>query len=280
MVIGADVSHAGAGSLFPSIAGLVGSLDRNFVKYVARCSPQPSRLERIQDIGPMLQGLFRAFYENSNKILPARIIFFRDGLSEGEFRVVAEAEIQEIKDAIKETWKLVSDKLPPPKLIYITAIKRHHIRLAPEQPNQGDRKSGNVFPGTTTGDDFAQPGSDDFFLVSHRGLLGTSRPTHYNVLLNEDSISVDDLKSFSNALCYDFARATCAVSQVTPVYYAHLVCKRSRIHLGPTFREDASEVATNASSVPPAEAAAELYERVRRDWKHVNKVMLNEMYFL
>jgi hypothetical protein len=40
---GADVSHASPGSFFPSVAGLVGSLDLNFVKYVARCSPQPAR---------------------------------------------------------------------------------------------------------------------------------------------------------------------------------------------------------------------------------------------
>jgi eukaryotic translation initiation factor 2C len=145
-------------------------------------------------------------------------------------------------EAIRTLWEDLEKErndgkpLPPPKLIYVTAIKNHHIRLAPAQGTQGDR-SGNVFAGTATMKEFAQPNSRDFFLVSHKGLLGSessqsdfifsltppllqaSRPTHYNILFNEDSdISLYDLMSFSNGLCYDFARATCAVSQVTPVY--------------------------------------------------------------
>jgi hypothetical protein len=34
--------------------------------------------------------------------------------------------------------------------------------------------SGNVLPGTVTGEGFAAPDSDDWFLVSHKGILGSA----------------------------------------------------------------------------------------------------------
>ncbi|CAG8843669.1 36387_t:CDS:1, partial [Racocetra persica] len=64
----------------------------------------------------------------------------------------------------------------------------------------------------------------------HAGLQGTSRPTHYHVLLDENAFTPDSLQTLSYNLCYVFARCTRAVSLVPPVYYAHLVCARARFH--------------------------------------------------
>jgi len=220
----------------------------------------------------MLEELVNTF----NRLNPPlrRIIFYRDGISEGEFEVVAAREIEQIRNVLKKFD-------PVPTLTYITAIKNHHVRMIPERAHR-DEKSGNVVAGTATGPELSQPPNNkDFYLVSHKGLLGTSRPTHYNILCNDetDILSEKRLLIFTNALCYNFARATTAVSQVTPVYYADLVCQRLMIHLGPTFREDLSEIGSTTSG-PPQEAAAELLERVRQQWRPVNPRLQNEMYFL
>ena len=71
----------------------------------------------------------------------------------------------------------------------------------------------------------------DFYLQSHPGLKGTCRPTHYHVLYDENKFNPDSIQTLSYYLCYTYARCTRAVSIVPPVYYAHLVCSRARLHI-------------------------------------------------
>ena len=47
-------------------------------------------------------------------------------------------------------------------------------------------RSGNVLAGTVVDHGINHPTEGDFFLVSHEGIQGTSRPTHYQVTLTRD----------------------------------------------------------------------------------------------
>ncbi|TVU44552.1 hypothetical protein EJB05_03997 [Eragrostis curvula] len=60
---------------------------------------------------------------------------------------------------------------------------------------------------------------------------GTSRPTHYHVLYDENHFTADALQSLTNNLCYTYARCTRAVSVVPPAYYAHLAAFRARYYV-------------------------------------------------
>ena len=61
-----------------------------------------------------------------------------------------------------------------------------------------------------------------FYLCSHYGLRGTSRPTHYHVLCDEVRLSADELQRFTFDLCHLYGRCTRIVSNPAPTYYAHL----------------------------------------------------------
>lgn len=67
-------------------------------------------------------------------------------------------------------------------------------------------------------------------LQSHAGLQGTSRPTHYHVLYDENNFTPDGLQELTYRMCYTYGRATRAVSIVPAAYYADLVAARARFH--------------------------------------------------
>jgi eukaryotic translation initiation factor 2C len=91
-----------------------------------------------------------------------------------------------------------------------------------------DQKNRNVDAGTLIEN---HPTHNDMFLTAHQGMLGTSRPTRYITIQDDNSLSANDFQRITNNLCSGYARATCAVSLVPAVYYADQACTRARIRL-------------------------------------------------
>jgi eukaryotic translation initiation factor 2C len=103
--LGADVGHPGPGILKPSVAALVWSHDYDAVKYGTSTRIQPPRLEIIEDLQAMVEEAINNFALANNSALPQKIIFFRDGVSEGEYDKVAAVEIKAIKGIFHETHR-------------------------------------------------------------------------------------------------------------------------------------------------------------------------------
>ena len=60
---------------------------------------------------------------------------------------------------------------------------------------------------------------------------GTSRPSHYHVLWDDNHFSADEIQMLTYQLCHTYVRCTRSVSIPAPAYYAHLVAFRARYHL-------------------------------------------------
>jgi eukaryotic translation initiation factor 2C len=225
ILIGADVTHPtgfGARESKPSIVAVVASMDRQLAKYAAILKTQPGRVEEILDMRSIIKDLLRRFRQASN-FVPKRIVFFRDGVSEGQFEAIFHREVREIKAACMELEPTYN-----PELTFIVVKKRHHIRFFPDQGTPTDR-SGNVLPGTVVDNDIVHPTDFDFYMMSHAGIQGTSRPVHYYCLMDEIKFSSDKLQEFIYNLCYINARCTRSTSLPPPVYYAHLAAYRGRV---------------------------------------------------
>ena len=185
------------------------------------------------------------------------MLFFRDGVSEGQFTHVVEAEIKAIRSACETL-----EKGYRPNITFIVVAKRHHARFFPIDRRDGDR-TGNCPAGTVVDTEIVHPQFYDFFLLSHPGLQGTSRPTHYSILVDENKLSIDDIQALSYNLCHVYARCTRVVSIVPPVYYAHLVGRRARFHTrigagGEQQTEDsASSIGNTGNTQGTEEKAAE-----------------------
>ncbi|KAG0000459.1 Protein argonaute 10 [Modicella reniformis] len=224
ILLGADVSHPAPGdTVRPSIAALVGSMDAKASRYAASVRVQSGRTENMVALTDMVVELLKTFFQTCGK-KPDRILFYRDGVSEGQFAMVLETEVGAIKAACKRLEATYN-----PSVTFVVVQKRHHARFFPINPHEGDR-SGNCPSGLVVDTGIVHPFEFDFYLQSHAGLLGTSRPSHYCVLHDENKFTSDELQDFTFKMCHLFARCTRTVSMVPPAYYAHMVAARARFH--------------------------------------------------
>lgn len=75
----------------------------------------------------------------------------------------------------------------------------------------GDR-NGNAVPGTLVERDITHPFEYDFYLCSHSAIQGTARPVHYQVILDEAQVPVNDFQRMVYQHCYQYMRSTTPVS--------------------------------------------------------------------
>ena len=67
-------------------------MDAHPSRYSATVRVQEHRQEIIRDLATMVKDLLLQFY-HSTRFKPARIVFYRDGVSEGQFGTVSETFI-------------------------------------------------------------------------------------------------------------------------------------------------------------------------------------------
>lgn len=263
IIFGADVTHPHPGEdSSPSIAAVVASQDwPEVTKYAGLVCAQAHRQELIQDLykvwqdpvrgtatGGMIKELLISFRRNTGH-KPERIIFYRDGVSEGQFYQVLLYEL----DAIRKACASLEPNYQPP-VTFVVVQKRHHTRLFANnhQDRNATDRSGNILPGTVVDSKICHPTEFDFYLCSHAGIQGTSRPAHYHVLWDENKFTADGLQSLTNNLCYTYARCTRSVSIVPPAYYAHLAAFRARFYMEP----ETSDSGSLSSGVPGSRMTA------------------------
>jgi eukaryotic translation initiation factor 2C len=212
-------------------------------KYAGLVSAQTRRQELIQDIGGMVRDLLISFKQSTGQ-KPQRIIFYRDGVSEGQFYQILLYEL----DAIRKACASLEPNYQPP-VTFVVVQKRHHTRLFANNHNdqRSVDRSGNILPGTVVDSKICHPTEFDFYLCSHAGIQGTSRPAHYHVLWDENKFTADGLQTLTNNLCYTYARCTRSVSVVPPAYYAHLAAFRARFYME-TDTSDGGSVATGVTT--------------------------------
>ncbi|XP_057953427.1 protein argonaute 4-like [Malania oleifera] len=254
LILGMDVSHGSPGqSDIPSIAAVVSSRQWPLIsRYRASVRTQSPKVEMVDSLFKkvsdtvdegILRELLLDFYVSSGKRKPDQIIIFRDGVSESQFNQVLNIEL----DQIIEACKFLDEKWCP-KFVVIVAQKNHHTKFF-----QAGGCPDNVPPGTVIDNKVCHPRNNDFYLCAHAGMIGTTRPTHYHVLLDEVGFSADDLQDLVHSLSYVYQRSTTAISVVAPICYAHLAATQ----VGQFMKfEEASETSsshggmTTAGTVP------------------------------
>ena len=138
-------------------------------------------------------------------------------------------------------------KIFRPGLTVITVNKMHHTRLFCEDEKDCVGKSQNIPAGTVVDSNIVLRDRYDFYLNSAQGIQGTSRPTHYTLIHDDNGLSADSLQMLTWQLCHGYARCTRSgkikrlysnqfqynilVSIPVPTYYAELDRERASRHL-------------------------------------------------
>lgn len=263
-VIGADVTHDAFGI---SVAGVVLSCDQYFQSFYTSVRAQKSfqedsnqkRLrksqERILDLAKMVEECLAC----RMKDLPTTIFYYRDGVSDGQFKEVMTYELNQLKLAF-ELIAAKQRKEYNPRLVILVGQKGHHTRFWKENVetqawnygtyNGPKDKDLNVLPGTVAGKDIAQPGHLNFFLVPHQGIKGTAVPCHLHVLHMDErlSLGVDDLEKITYHLCHLYPRADKTVSYPHAAYMADHLCERAKLYLQSELPEDERSLASERMS--------------------------------
>uniref|UniRef100_A0A803M6A6 Uncharacterized protein n=1 Tax=Chenopodium quinoa TaxID=63459 RepID=A0A803M6A6_CHEQI len=271
IIFGADVTHPPPGEdSSASIAAVVASMDwPEVTKYKGLVSAQAHREEIIQDLykvvddpvkGKVHSGMIRelliSFLRNT-KQKPQRIIFFRDGVSEGQFSQVL---LQELNAIWQACTSLEEGYLP--RVTFVVVQKRHHTRLFPVDNRMTDRS-------TVVDTNICHPSEFDFYLCSHAGIQGTSRPSHYHVLYDENNFTADLLQLLANSLCYTFARCTRSVSIVPPAYYAHLLAFRARYYVEGLTMSDSGSTSGGKDLTAEKQALSQALPKIKDSVKDV-----------
>ena len=171
IIFGADVTHPSpTENGIPSIAAVVASMDANATKYCARVRAQNHKSgkgaqEIINDLAVMVKELLIEFYKANRKLKPSKIIFYRDGVSEGQFDQVLVHEVRAVQQAC-----IMLEKDYRPRITFVVVHKRRHTRLFCENQRDEVGKARNVPPGTTVDSGITHPYEFDFYLCSHYGI--------------------------------------------------------------------------------------------------------------
>lgn len=148
MLVGIDLSHPEKGGKSrdqTSLAAVVGTVDRSVSQYVAHIRSQPQGAAMVESVGDAMFALLGSFKQR-NQCLPAHIIIYRDGVSDGQLQQVIDVELPMIREAITLHGVVDADAV---KITIVVCQKRHHTRVVYQDSTVPDGPYHNPCPGLT-----------------------------------------------------------------------------------------------------------------------------------
>lgn len=119
----------------------------------------------------MMAEHLRAYADTNQGTLPRQIIFYRDGVSDGEFNI---ARNREYAGIVRAFAKVFQNGRLYPKLLLLYVVERSSARFYP-LAKDADPK-GNSWPGLVVDKAVTSTTYYDFYLQSHKSLQGRPSP--------------------------------------------------------------------------------------------------------
>uniref|UniRef100_A0A3Q0SJX5 Piwi-like protein 2 n=1 Tax=Amphilophus citrinellus TaxID=61819 RepID=A0A3Q0SJX5_AMPCI len=209
MVVGVDVHHDPS-KAHQSVMGFVASVNSSITRWYSRVTFQTPSEELIHGFRVCLLAALQKYYE-VNHNLPEKIVVYRDGVSDGQLKMVEQYEIPQLIKCF-ETFPGYE-----PKLVFIVVQKRISTTLYSWAANSfGTPPPGTVVDHTLTHKDWV-----DFYLMAHHIRQGCGLPTHYISLYNTANLTPDHLQRLTFKMCHLYWNWPGTIRVPAPCKYAH-----------------------------------------------------------
>lgn len=192
MTIGYDVTHD-TNDRSKSFGALVATMDlTKKAKYFSAVT-QHQNGEELSD--HLTLNVVKALheYQVNHGCLPARILFYRDGVGEGQIHQVVDHEIKLLHAKLGAIYGQAGAE-DGYKLAFIVVSKKINTRIF--------KNGTNPVPGTVVDDCITLPERYDFYLVSQTVRQGTVAPTSYNVIFDSMGFPPDKLQILTYKMCH------------------------------------------------------------------------------
>ncbi|ETE63182.1 Piwi-like protein 4, partial [Ophiophagus hannah] len=207
MVVGIDVNKDTL-TKGNSVVGFVASLNASITKWHSRCIFQCAGTSMADCLRICMEGAINN-WEKCNGHPPARIIIYRDGVGDGQLKMVMDYEVPQLLSVLDEC----SGECRP-KMTLIIVKKKCLSRFFVES-NGGLRNP----PVGTKPPNLA--GKYDFFLISQLARQGTVNPTYYNVVYDDNKLSPDHMQRFTFKMCHLYYNWPGLIRVPAPCQYAN-----------------------------------------------------------
>lgn len=212
MIIGYDTYHDSA-KRGRSAGAFVASLNQTLTRWFSRVTFHSSGFS--EELSNHVKLNFTAAlkqYQVVNSCLPDCIIYYRDGVGDGQIRYVQELEVKPFKEVLTQSMGGRSTRFA-----FVVVNKKINPRFfAPQQNGYSNPPPGTVVDSTVTRYD-----RYDFFLVSQSVRQGTVAPTMYNVIEDSSSLKPEYLQRLSYKLTHLYFNWPGTIRVPAPCQYAH-----------------------------------------------------------
>ncbi|XP_063613916.1 piwi-like protein Ago3 [Penaeus indicus] len=209
MVCGVDVYHdplrRGA-----SVVGFVASTNQTLTRWFSHVSFQHPGDEIVHGLKISLLEALRGYHRQHHS-LPRTIIIYRDGVSEGQMRVVEEHELPQLATIFQHFDSY------EPNFSFVVVQKKISTRIFASLNSELD----NPPPGSIIDHSITHRYWYDFFLVSQHVRQSTVAPTHYVVLRDGGNLKVDNMQRLAYKLTHLYYNWPGTVRVPAPCQYAH-----------------------------------------------------------
>ncbi|CRK90810.1 CLUMA_CG004500, isoform A [Clunio marinus] len=217
MAIGFDISHDPT-NRSKSYGAFVATMDlKKNVKFFSSVS-EHKKGEASGTIANHFIGALKAF-KLEHKALPERIIFYRDGVDEGQNYSVIEDEVEHLKKMLKDIYDKFGNGKKP-KFTFIVVTKKLNTRIFLNK----NSKYENPEPGTVVDSVITLPNRFEFFLVSQSVRQGTVAPTNYNIIhhdVQDNDLTPDRLQILTYKYTHLYYNWSGTTRVPAVVQYAH-----------------------------------------------------------
>ena len=208
VIFGADVYHERKNQSVAALVSLFGP--KHFGRYSTQ-KIQKKGQEIMKNMSEMVLKHLEYIIRVTKKV-PENILFYRDGVGEGQISIVIELELKKIINSLFEKYNSKA-----PKITFIVVTKRIDDRFAIISGNTLKNPNG----GLIAMDGITKVDKSNFFMISQKVNQGTAKPTHYEIIINQCKWDLPKLQSITYNLTHLYYNWMGAVKVPAVVQYAH-----------------------------------------------------------